>query len=36
MDMFEGPNRNKNIMIIVGAVVLAMIIYFYATRLSGI
>lgn len=36
MDMFEGPDRNKNIMIIVGAIVLAMLIFFYATRLSGI
>ena len=36
MDMFKGPDRNKNIMIIVGAIVLAMLIFFYATRLSGI
>ena len=36
MDMFKGPDRNNNIMIIVGAIVLAMLILFFATRLFGI
>jgi len=37
MAMFEGPDRNKNIMITVAVVVVALIIFLYATnRLPGI
>ena len=34
--MFEGPDRSRNIMITVAAVVIAVIIFLYATnRLPG-
>jgi hypothetical protein len=37
MAMFAGPDRNKNIMITVAVVVVALIIFLYATnRLPGI
>ena len=37
MALFEGPDRNRNIMIAVAAVVLIVIIYLYATdRFAGI
>jgi hypothetical protein len=31
--MFEGPNRNRDIMIVVGAVVIVVLIVLYATNL---
>jgi hypothetical protein len=37
MDMFEGPDRNKNIMITVAVVLVALVIFLYATnRLPGL
>jgi hypothetical protein len=37
MAIFEGPDRNRNIMITVAVVIIALIIFLYATnRLSGI
>jgi hypothetical protein len=31
--MFEGPNRNRDIMVAVGAVVIVVLIVLYATNL---
>ena len=31
--MFEGPNRNRDTMIVVGAVVIVVLIVLYATNL---
>jgi hypothetical protein len=37
MAMFEGPDRNRNIAIIVAVVIIAVIIFLYMTgRLPGI
>jgi hypothetical protein len=37
MALFEGPDKNRNIMITVALVVILVVIYLYATdRLSGI